>query len=157
MKILIAYYSRTGITKKVALLISKKLKAQCDEIIDKKDRSGALGWIIAGKDATQKRTTEINHKKNPKNYDMIIIGGPVWSWDVTPAVRTYVTNNKKSLKATRVAFFATQGSSGAETKFESMRKILGKKPIATMTINGKDFKDEEYKKKIDEFITTVNF
>jgi menaquinone-dependent protoporphyrinogen IX oxidase len=114
MKTLVAYYSRTGLTRKVALLISKKLKADCDEIVDKKHRAGAIGWIFSGRDATLRRLTDITYKKDPKNYDLIIIGGPVWSWNVTPAIKTYVQDNKKSLKARRVAFFATQGGTGAE-------------------------------------------
>jgi len=48
MKTLVAYYSRTGNTKKVAVEIAKNLKADIDEIIDKKDRSGMIGWIIGG-------------------------------------------------------------------------------------------------------------
>ena len=155
MKTLVTYYSRSGITKKIALLISKKIKSDSDEIIDKKDRSGAIGWIFAGKDATQKKLTTITHKKDPKNYDLIIIGGPVWSWNVTPAIRTYVKDNEKSLKSRRVAFFATQGSSGAETKFKSMQEIIGKKPVATLIISGKDIRDESYKKKIEMFVKKI--
>jgi len=137
------------------LLISKKIKSDSDTIVDVKDRSGALGWIIAGKDAAQKKLTDIKFKKDPKDYDLVIIGGPVWSWNVTPAIRVYVKTNAKSLKTKRFAFFATQGSSGAETKFKSMQDIIGKKPVATLVISGKDIRDESYKKKIEGFVADI--
>ena len=44
MKILVAFYSRSGNTKKVGLELAKFLNAQTDEIFDKKDRSGIKGW-----------------------------------------------------------------------------------------------------------------
>ena len=52
-KTLVAYYSRTGTTKKVGEAIAKALKADIDEIIDLKKRSGAIGWVVSGKDASQ--------------------------------------------------------------------------------------------------------
>jgi len=154
MKILVAYYSRTGITKKVASFMSEDLKAHIDEIIDSVDRSGAIGYLKAGKDASMKKSTKITFNKNPKDYDMIIIGGPVWAWTMSPAIRTYVTENKDILKTKKIAFFATQGSDGAEKKFKAMQEIIGTKPVATMTINSRDIKNEEYKNKAKTFIMT---
>ena len=65
MKILVAFYSKTGKTKKVALGIAKQLKADIDEIADLKNRRGIIGWIIAGRDAFRGLLTEIKFKKNP--------------------------------------------------------------------------------------------
>jgi flavodoxin len=152
MKILVVYYSRTGLTRKIATEISKRFNADIDEIIDKKDRSGPLGYMLAGKDAMKERLTHISFGQEPKTYDMIIIGGPVWAWTVTPAIRTYITKNAADLKARKVAFFATQGSSGAEKKFETMSHILGVKPFATLIVNGKDFRNGMHENKVANFV-----
>ncbi len=157
MKILVVYYSRTGLTKKIATLISTKLKADLDEIIDKKDRSGPKGYMVAGKDAMQEVLTSITYTHDPKEYDMIIIGGPVWAWNVSPAIRTYLDKNVDSLKIKKIAFFATQSSSGAETKFKSMETVLGMKPVATLTINGKDFRSEVHEQKVEGFTSDIHF
>lgn len=155
MKTLIVYYSRTGLTKKVAISISKKIDAELDGIIDKKDRSGAIGYMTAGKDAMKNNPTDIIYEKDPKYYDVIIIGGPVWAWTVTPAIRTYLDKNAKILKDKRIAFFATQGSSGAEGKFKEMERLLGTKPLSTFVVNGKDFRHNDYEKGIDDFIAPL--
>ena len=155
MKILVAYYSRTGLSKKIATLISTKLKADLDEIIDKKDRAGATGYMIAGKDALSKSLTEIEHKLNPKEYDLIIIGGPVWAWTMCPAIRTYIDQNKDAIKIKKVAFFATQGSSGAEKKFEAMKNMLDMNVEQTLTIDGKDFKNNIFVHKIEDFVEEI--
>jgi menaquinone-dependent protoporphyrinogen IX oxidase len=152
MKVLVTFYSRTGLTKKVAAYISEKLEGHTDEIVDIKNRSGAIGYVVAGKDATQKKFTQIRSTANLKDYDLIIIGGPVWAWTMSPAIRTYLTENKDILKTKKIAFFATQGSDGADKKFKAMQEILESKPLNTMTINSRDFREDAYKKKVDDFI-----
>ncbi len=115
-KILVVYYSRTGNTKKVALNLAKKINADCEEIIDLKERNRIIiGWLVSGKDATMKKMTEIEFKKDPSKYDLVIIGTPVWSWTVTPAIRTYLSENKFK----KVAFFCTNGGQFGKT-FESL-------------------------------------
>ncbi|MEI6774938.1 MAG: hypothetical protein WCL18_09565 [bacterium] len=41
-KILVLYYSRTGITKKLATFIGDVLDADIEEIVDTKNRSGVM-------------------------------------------------------------------------------------------------------------------
>ncbi len=47
MKILVAFYSRSGNTKRAAGIIAKTLGAEMDEIIDKKNRRGGF-WAFSG-------------------------------------------------------------------------------------------------------------
>ena len=146
MKKLVVFYSRSGNTQKVALEIARSLRADVDEIIDLKDRTRKIiGWLIAGKDASQKKLTEIKFKKDPKNYDLVIIGTPIWAWTMTPAIRTYLSKNKIK----KVAFFSTAGSRKNKA-FEEMAK-LSKRPVATCCIEERDIKANRYKESIKEF------
>ena len=148
MKKLVVFYSRTGNTKFVAEEIAKKLKADIDKILDEKDRKRKIiGWIVAGRDGMKKSLTEIKYKKNPNDYDLVIIGTPIWGWSMTPAIRTYLTNNKFK----NVAFFLTYGGNYKDT-FKEMKE-LSKEPLATLDIIDKDIKDnkEQVFKKIKEF------
>src|SRR3989338_9021577 len=91
MKALVAYYSRTGKTRFVAEEIEKNIKADIEEIIDKKNRGGILGYIIAGYDAFRGKLTEINEiKHNINRYNLVYIGFPVWGGKPVPAIRTYL-------------------------------------------------------------------
>src|SRR3990172_13104609 len=103
-KILVAYYSRTGTTRKVAELIAQKLGAELEEIKDTVDRSGIKGYLLSGRDATLKRLTELYPiAKNPADYDLVLVGTPIWSWNVSAPIRTYVTQQKNNLKS--IAYF----------------------------------------------------
>ncbi|MEN7982665.1 MAG: flavodoxin family protein [Nanoarchaeota archaeon] len=150
MKILVVYYSRTGNTKLVAEQIAKLLNADLDEIIDEKDRKRkVIGWVISGYDALKKELTKINHKENPKNYNLVIIGTPNWAGTMTPAIRTYLTKNK--LK--NVAFFCTFGGNEGHV-FQDMES-LSAKPKYVLGLRDKKITPEESMRRIKKFCEKI--
>lgn len=150
MRILIIYYSRTGTTKQVAEKIQKSLNCEIEEIIDTKNRKGPIGYISAGRDATMKKLTRLKEAKyNPSEYDLIIIGTPIWSWNISTPIRTYLENNKN--KFNKVAFFCTMGGSGSNRCFNEMEKIINKKSIASLALLTKEVKEKKYQEKLNEF------
>ncbi|MFA4647290.1 flavodoxin [Pyrococcus kukulkanii] len=126
MKTLIVFYSRSRTTKRIAQEVAKALNADIDEIIDKKPRKGILGFLIAGYDATMGKTTEIEFEKDPLSYDLVVIGTPVWNGCVTPAIRTYLLQNRGKIR--NAAFFCTCAGRPGKC-LEQMEEILGKRPV----------------------------
>jgi len=154
-KILVVYYSRTGTTKKVAEELSKKLKADSKELIDLKNRKGAVGYILAGSDATLKKKTKLKKtRKDPGKYECIIIGTPVWAWSMTPAVRTYILKNKKKLKASKVAFFCTMSGMAGKT-LKEMEAVSGTQAFATTEIATREVLNKKYSKKLNAFAALI--
>jgi flavodoxin len=45
MKTLIVYFSKSGTTKKLAEKLANIFKADIETLIDKKKRSGLIGWL----------------------------------------------------------------------------------------------------------------
>ena len=137
MKILIAYYSRTGTTRKAAEAIRDALTAAGDvavtveEIVDTKERSGAGGWLGAGKDSLRKRTATIEPvTADVAAFDLVAIGTPVWAGNVTPAARTFCV--EQSPRARQVAFFCTTGGSGSKRTLATMEDLCKRHPVATL-------------------------
>lgn len=154
MKTLVVYYSRGGNTKKVAEAISNAFKCDIEEIIDTKNRSGIWGWIIAGRDATLGNLTKIKDiMKQVESYDLIIIGGPIWSWNVCPAVRTFLVQYMDQIK--KAAFFCTEDGSGGDRAFRNMEKVSGKSPVAKMIIKARDVTSGKYPEKVSGFIDQI--
>jgi flavodoxin len=100
---LVVYYSRTGNNRTLAEKIAEALTADIDEIIDKKNRKGRLNWLLAGRDSRARKFTKIEYKKNPQDYNTIIVGAPIWAGNPIPPLRTYL--QEIDLKGKRVAFF----------------------------------------------------
>ena len=156
MKVLVVYYSRTGVTKKVGENISFWLRAKREEIIDAVNRKGLLGYLKARRDASLKRLTKIFVKEyNPKDFNMIIIGTPIWSKTLPPAIRTYIEQNKDVLKEKELGFFCTMGNNGDKKVFEEMEQLIGRKPRATLVLKTKDVVQSNYEHAIREFVNKL--
>lgn len=153
MKILVVYYSRTGTTAKIAKEIADGLKCDIEEIHDRKNRNGIIKWFIAGRDGMSKSTTDIKKTAyNPSQYELIIIGTPIWV-NATPAIRTYLKENTGNFK--NIAFFCTMGGSVGKNAFLEMEQIAGKKPLTVMELRSDDIKNGNYKQTLQKFISEV--
>jgi len=121
MRSLVVYYSRTGNAKFIASTIAAAIGADTEEIVDLRKRSGPIGFLSGGKDATQGKETEIGEtKRSPKDYDLIVIGTPVWSSSPTPAIRTYINHNDLAGKKVAVFLTAKKQNEKALKKMKTM-------------------------------------
>ena len=153
-KILVAYYSRTGITRKIAEKIKEKLNCDIEEIISVKNRSGPIGYIICGKEATQKTMAEIKEiSKNPSDYDLVIVGTPVWAWNLSSPVRTYLENNKGKFK--KISGFCTMGGDGDKQSFAEIEKICANKLISNLSLKTKEIITDNFTEKLDRFAEDI--
>lgn len=153
-KILIVYYSRTATTKKLAESLAEKLGADVEEIKDTVSRNGGMGYLRSGKDATLRKLTVLEKsEKNPTDYDLVVIGTPIWSWNMSVPVRTYITENKD--KFPEVAFFCTMGGSGDKRAFAEMSEIIGKKPVATLGLKTVEVVKDLAEDRIEKFASEL--
>ncbi len=153
LKFLIVFYSRTGTIKRLAEAISIVLKCDLEEIREPGSRSGLLGYLRSGKEAAWKEMPRILKPiKNPKNYDVVIIGTPVWSATVSSPVRSYMYENKDKFK--RVAFFSSCDVIGGIT-FHEMARLCRKKPLAALEMKTFEIRKGGYIQKINEFVKKI--
>ena len=116
-KLLVAYFSASGVTKKKAEMIAEITKADIYEIAPKvlytKDD---INWM----DKKSRSSIEMNDKKfrpeladknaNIASYDTIILGFPIW-WYVAPTnINAFLESYDFSGK--KIILFATSGGSG---------------------------------------------
>lgn len=154
MKTLIVYYSKTGNTKAVAKELAQNLNADLEELTEIQSKAGIVGMLIAGKDAMFEKSTAINDLKlKLSDYDLVIIGTPIWMWTMSNPIRGFIEKYKTDLK--KVAFFATMGSSGDKRTFSQMEKLSGLTPVATVAVTEGKVKKGEFKGDLATFIETV--
>ena len=154
MKTLVVYYTRTGNSKFVAETIAAELGADIEEVTDLKKRQGRLAFLPAGRDAMRGKETEIAQtSRNPTDYDLIIIGQPVWAGSPTPAIRTYV--NRNDLSGKNVALFFSDSNVGQA--FEKTKALmLNSTFVAELTMPAKALENkEEAKKTLAEWCNTL--
>lgn len=131
MKTLVVFYSRTGNTRALARHIAHAMNAEIEEITDRVNRRGILGYIRSGNEVSFHRRVEILPlKKDPRAFDLVIIGTPVWRVSVSSPVRTYLQDHAKELQ--NVAFFCTLAGIGSRYVLREMEELCGKAPVATL-------------------------
>jgi flavodoxin len=147
MKYLVVYYSKSGNTATVAEKLAELLGADQEAIGESRGRRGPIGFLISGYESARKKAPPISEsKKDPGNYDLVIIGTPVWAGTCASPVRSYLEGYGDAIGKT--AFFCTQGGDKESKTFSDMADILGKKPEATLRIrahvakNSEKFEDE---------------
>lgn len=116
-KILVAYFSASGVTKKVAEKLAALVNADIHEIKPKVPYTKAdLNWM----DKKSRSSVEMNDKTfrpeivkedlSLSSYDTILLGFPIW-WYVAPTIiNTFLENYDFSGK--KIVLFATSGGSG---------------------------------------------
>ena len=77
-RVLVVYYSRSGVTARVARSLAARLGADVEEIVDRSDRSGPSGFVRSLIDALLERPAKINAVKHaPSAYELVVIATPV--------------------------------------------------------------------------------
>ena len=154
MTTLVAYYSLTGHTATVADAIAARLGAETDPIVEQRARSGLLGTAAGAVNALLGRTSAIEAPaRDPSEFDLVILGTPVWAAAQAPAVNAYIDRHRAALD--RVAFFSTQGKAGAAATLARMERRLGHKPLATIEVNEGEIGRETLDNKIEAFLSDL--
>ena len=116
-KMLVAYFSCSGVTKKVSAALADSVGADLYEIAPREPYSAAdLNWM----DQKSRSTLEMNDPKarpaiaaavpNMAEYDVVFVGFPIW-WYVAPTIiNTFLESYDFSGKT--IIPFATSGGSG---------------------------------------------
>lgn len=142
MKSLVAYYSRSNITKKLAEDIATNLNCDIEEIKPKTNYQGRLGYAKGIKDGASGKIVELeNQKYNPEDYDVVYIGAPVWASKAANPAISYLKQNEG--KFNNVKFFLTAGSSGFDSSFKQMEE-KSIKPLDTLALTTKEVKKGNY-------------
>lgn len=127
-KKLVAYFSCSGITEKLAKKIAEKSGADLFEIKPQVPYTEAdANWRnplarcnkekIGKKDVAIEKTVE-----NIAEYDTIFLGFPIWYWNAPNVVITFVKQHDMSNK--KIVLFATSGGSDLGKTAQTIEKYV---------------------------------
>ncbi len=125
-KILVSYFSASGVTKDVASKIADITGGDLFEIEPaQKYTDEDLNW----NNANSRSSVEMNNPAsrpevrskvpNLSDYDTVLIGFPVW-WDLAPRIiNTFIEEN--NLENKKIYVFATSGGSSVINSFNTLK------------------------------------
>ena len=157
MKTLIVYYSMSGNTEYVAKKIAGRMDADLLRLEPEKEypNRGIRKFLWGGKSAVMAEKPKLKpYRFDAGIYDTIVFGFPVWAGNITPPLRTFLSDSRPD--AAVYAAYACQGGSGAEKAFGKLKKCLGHDLSRTMVlIDPKDKPDPAKDLQIDEFCAAL--
>lgn len=152
--ILCLYYSRTGKTRAVMQEIATELGAELVEITDGLDRSGGLGYFMSGIDSMRRgthRTQPFETKKDLEDYQLVILGTPVWAGRCSSVMRGFL--KRHGLELERTAYVLTRGSENQyKDVFRQMDRYTARPRLASTSLQ---YDSVGYHFWRDQFLTDV--
>ena len=126
-KILISYFSASGITKNVAEKIKTAVEGDLFEIEPvEKYTPEDLDWTNKNSRSSKEmnnptsRPKIVNKVSNLNKYDIIVIGFPVW-WYIAPKIiNTFIEENNLTNK--KIYIFVTSGGTQEQESFVNLQK-----------------------------------
>ncbi len=157
LKAVVVYFTVSGHTQAAAESVAAALGADLVRIEAAKPLPSNMFALLAvgGFAATMKRAwTARPAALKFGDYDLIIIGTPIWAWSFNPVVRGWLHANPIPAEIPFAAF-ATVGGPIGFGAFDEMAAIAGRTPLATMTIHDADRKSGEDARLIARFVTDI--
>lgn len=132
-KLLVVYFSRTGVTAEVAEAIARATGAALEELREQRSRRGPWGWLRSGYEATYRRAAQpLPLRREPRDYDLVFVGSPTWNRALSSPVRGFLQDYGDSLP--NVALFATCAESGADAVLREMASLTPNPPLANLAM-----------------------
>jgi hypothetical protein len=154
-RILVVYYSLSGNTERVATDLAAHLGADLQRILERTDRRGFFGHLRAAFDTLRERPASLlDIGRDAAEYDLTIVGTPVWTGRITPAVRTYLESIRG--RPRNIAFFTTSGNTGIDKVLPSMQRLVDQQSIAAIGFSARELRDAaRYRSKLSAFLDGV--
>ena len=148
-KVLVSYFSASGVTKRVAEKIAKAINGDLFEIEPtQKYTSEDLDWTNKQSRSSiemQNKTFRpqiLNKVSNIIEYDTVVLGFPVWWYTAPTIINTFIEEN--NLKEKNIYIFVTSGGSSSEGSFKDLKNTYNNLNfISNKRFTGRE-SDEDY-------------
>ncbi len=152
-KKLVAYFSASGVTKKVAQKIADTINGDLFEIVPTEPYTNEdLNWNDSNSRSSREmadknsRPLVANHIDNIEEYNIIYLGYPIW-WGVAPTIiNTFLETY--NLVGKKIITFATSGGSGMGNSTEVLKASAPNSEF----VNGKVLRLDE----VESFIKNIS-
>ncbi len=136
MRTLIVYYSHDGSTELVAKALAEAAGCDVRRLEDKSPRNGMAGPGLA---ALLHISAKLVHPDfDVAGYDTVVILGPIWAGNPTPAVNTFLRNvHLTGKKVLLVTVSAGPDNAKAAARLELMAKAREGEVIGVRQVHGK--------------------
>ena len=154
---MVAYFSATGATKRIADMLAESIGAKTFEIIPKQFYTNAdLDWTNDNSRSSQEmkdRTCrpEIESRvRDLEQYDVVFLGFPIWWYREPSIIDTFVESHDFSKKL--IVPFATSGGSPIADSYKGIQALAPKAKVERGTVFDSGVEIDELKKWAERYL-----
>jgi flavodoxin len=97
--VLVVFFSKTGNVKLLAKKAVEMLGADEEELVDQTKWTNIDGFFRRARRSIIKGDTVLDAARyDPEDYEKIVLFSPYWGPNICPAIRTYLKQNKDSIR-----------------------------------------------------------
>ena len=156
MKTLIVYYSLSGNCKLVAKTLKSSLNAEILEIKTLKDNKRPQGkrfmWGISQMIFNRKPAL-MSYTFNPDDWDLIILGTPVWAGGPAPAMVSFL--NKSKISGKKIALYSCFAGNTGKAIDKLKVLLAGNSFVGELGLKNPSQGEYDFKEKINEWAKTL--
>lgn len=141
-KKLVAYFSASGVTAKLAKTLAEAVDGELFEIVPETPYTAAdVNWVNpvsrCNKEKVGKKDVPIKNKvEDMDSFDTLFIGFPIWYWAAPNIINTFV--KQYDLSGKKIVLFATSGGSNIGKTADKLKPYLseGAEIVDAKVLNG---------------------
>lgn len=125
MKNTVLYFSRSGVSKRIAGKVAKKLDCKTIEITDDVSWKGIFGFMKGGFYSLNKKITKVSLENdyNPAEADNIILVVPLWAGGTAPAGYSFLQKEIGNIK--KLYLVVSSDGSAPDKAFLKLEEMVG--------------------------------
>lgn len=154
MRTLVVFYSLSGNSRVVGQAMAEALAADIEEIRCDRYRPGIVDALKAVYDGWAGKLPQIGPpQRSPSDYDLVVVGGPIWAWHAATPLRAYLRGQTGKFRG--IAFFLTHGGSPPDRAFAEMETLADATPQAVIAIREADVKARRFLPALSTFVSAL--
>jgi len=151
---LVVYYSRSGVTERVARELAGRLAADLDVIRPQADYAGAKGFQRGVWHSVLGLAPKVVHDRDTADYRLVILGSPIWAGKPAAPMRRYLKANCGRFKA--LAAFCVSGSGQPyDGAFRAIERLSGRPLTAKIALAERDVQGEAFGSALAPFLAAL--
>lgn len=149
---LVVFYSGAGRTRRIAHELARLAGADLEDLQFRvPPREGWRGYLYSAFDAISRHRPALAPLEYaPEDYELCIVGTPIWSWRMASPVRSWLSSHAGRLR--KVAFFCTMSTSGAPSVFREMSRVARQRPAAMLALTSARVDAGQYRLNLEDFV-----
>lgn len=153
-RILVVYFSRSGYTAFAAQQIARRCGADLACIHDRTPRTGIGGYVRSALQALLGTRPAIRLDAcRLEDYDLVIVGTPVWAWNMASPVRSFLSRYGR--RCAQLAVFCTYGGSGHQRVMDDMAQLWGRPVVARLGLTQQQVEQRLHALDVTRFVAYI--